>query len=162
MWNVVIIGGGISGLTAAHHLLQSQRHLRVAVVEATPRLGGKIVTVRDDGFVIEGGPDAFIAQKPWALELVRELGLEGRLLGARPEHPTTFVVRRGRLAPMPEGLSFLVPRSWRGLAGSPLLSWPAKLRMVAERWVPPRGGDEHSGDESVGDFVRRRLGSEGP
>ena len=153
MWDVVVIGGGIAGLTAAYELHRlaaaDGRATRVGLVEGAPRLGGKIVTDEAGGFLVEGGPDSFLARKPWALELARELGLESRVVAADGEPRTTFVVRRGRLVPLPLGA---LP-----LLRSPLLSWGAKLRLALERFQPPRRG---SGDESVADFVRRRAGGE--
>ena len=90
------------------------------------------------------------------MELIRELGMEDRLLPSNDQQRGTFVLNKGRLEDLPEGLQLLVPSDWRSFLRSPLLSWPAKLRFAAERWVPPRRAD---GDESVADFVRRRLGS---
>lgn len=161
MWDVVVIGGGITGLATAYELRKlaaaDGRELRVGVVEGAPRLGGKIVTEADGGFLLEGGPDSFLVHKPWALELVRELGLEARLVAADAEPRTTYVVHRGRLVALPMGMQLLVPRQWGSLLRSPLLSWGAKLHLLLERWRPPRRCDD---DESVADFVRRRLGSE--
>lgn len=156
---VVVIGGGIAGLTAAWRLQQSagDEPLNVSLVEASGRWGGKVVTDREDGFVIEGGPDSFIPQKPWALELVRELGLEDRLLPSNDGRGGTSILHRGRLVPVPEGLEMLAPRRLGPVLRSPLLSWPARLRFAAESLVPPRRSE---GDESVADFVRRRLGVE--
>lgn len=153
MWDVVVIGGGIAGLTAAYELgrlaAAEGRDLRVGLVEGAPRLGGKIVSDAVDGFLLEGGPDSFLARKPWALELARELGLESRVAAADGEPRTTFVVHCGRLVPLPTGISSLLR--------SPLLSWGAKLRLGLERFRPPRLDES---DESVAAFVRRRLGAE--
>ncbi len=161
MWNVVVIGGGIAGLTTAYALRKQAavegRPLRVGLVESAPRLGGKIVGERSSGFLLEGGPDSFITLKPQALELVRELGLEDQIVAANDAHRTTYVVKDGRLVPLPEGLRLLVPERWEPLIASPVLSWGAKLRMAREKTVPPRASDD---DESVADFVRRRLGQE--
>lgn len=156
MRHVVIIGGGIAGLTAAYRLqTEAAGKLSWQLLEASPRLGGKIVTERVDGFTLEGGPDSVISQKPWALELMRELGLGNRLLASNDDRGGTWVLRRGSLVPLPAGLGLLSPERWGEFLSSPLLSWPAKLRFALERWVPPRRGE---GDESVADFVRRRLG----
>ena len=156
MHHVVIIGGGIAGLTAAYRLqTDAADKLSWQLIEAGPRLGGKIVTERTGGFTIEGGPDSVIAQKPWALDLMRELGLDDRLLPSNDSAGGVQVLRRGRLVPLPAGMLLLSPESWRKLFRSSLLPWPAKLRLALERWVPRRDAD---GDESVADFVRRRLG----
>lgn len=159
MPDAVIIGGGIAGLATAFRLRTDSAAagfaVRCHVVESAPRFGGKIVSDRDGGFLIEGGPDSIIPQKPWALELIREVGLGERLLPSNDERRGTFVLRGGRLVSLPEGLQLLVPSDWPAFLRSPLLSWPAKLRFAAERWIPPRRGDE---DETVADFVRRRFG----
>ena len=97
-----------------------------------------------------------IPQKPWALDLMRELGLGDRLLPSNDERGGTWVLHRGRLVPLPAGLILLSPERWGEFFRSPLLSWPAKLRFAMERWVPARG----DADESVADFVRRRVGAE--
>ena len=153
---VVIIGGGIAGLAAAYRLQsKSAGKLDYSLLEASPRLGGKIVTECADGFTVEGGPDSVIPQKPWALELMRELGLEDRLLPSNDDRGGTWVLHRKRLVPLPAGLGMLSPEHWGAFLRSPLLSWQAKARFARERWVPPRGDGE---DESVADFVRRRLG----
>ncbi len=155
--DAVIIGGGIAGLTAAYRLQTAAAgKLSYHLIEAGPRLGGKIVTEHAGGFTIEGGPDSVIAQKPWALELMRELGLGDRLLPSNDDRGGTWVLHRGRLVPLPAGLGLLSPERWSEFFRSPLLSWPAKLRFARERWEPPRGDEE---DESVADFVRRRLGT---
>lgn len=160
MWDAVVIGGGITGLAAAHALGRAEeagRPIRVCLVESAPRLGGKILSERVGGFLVEGGPDSFIVQKPWALELARELGLGDRIVAADDEHRTTYVAQGGRLVPLPEGLGLLVPAKWGPVLRSPLLSWGAKLRLAREGRVPPRRDES---DESVADFVRRRLGDE--
>ncbi len=160
MDHVVIVGGGITGLAAAHYVRQagalSGRAVRVRVVEASGRFGGKVVTHRADGFVLEGGPDAFIRQKPWALELARELGLGSQLLPSNDAQGGMAFWLDGRMVPLPEGMAGFVPRDWHGLLASPLLSWRGKLRL-AEEIDQPVGRDH---DESVANFIRRRCGEE--
>ncbi len=161
MHHVVIVGGGIAGLAAAHGLQRRAAAdggaVRVSLVEATGRFGGKVLTHRRDGFVIEAGPDAFVPYKPWALALVRELGLESMLAPSRDDRAGIDVVSSGRPTPMPPGLPMLVPTDWPALLRTPLLSWRAKLRLAGERDIARRTSDT---DESVADFVRRRCGEE--
>ncbi|MEK6549590.1 MAG: FAD-dependent oxidoreductase, partial [Nitrospirota bacterium] len=103
---MVVVGGGIAGLSAAYALSQSDGPpVACTLVEADSRLGGKILTEQADGFVIEGGPDSFLSQKPWGIELCRKLGLEDRLIGTNPDRRRTFVYSKGRLEELPEGLA---------------------------------------------------------
>ena len=159
--HIAIIGGGIAGLAAAHRLEELSRErevpLRCTVLEASDRVGGTIGTEHRDGFVLEYGPDSFISEKPWALALCRRLGLEDELIGTQDQFRTTFVVRQGRLEPLPEGFMLLAPTRLGSLVRSRLFSWPGKLRMGLDL-VLPRGPQQD--DESLGSFVRRRLGRE--
>jgi protoporphyrinogen/coproporphyrinogen III oxidase len=154
---VVVIGGGIAGLAAAHRLKQQDPALAVTLVEAEKRLGGKIVTERVDGFVLEGGPDVFLARKPRGVDLCRELGIEDRLRGTNLQQRRTYVLRDGRLLELPEGLAGLLPTRAGPLMRSPLLSPWAKLRLALEYFVPPR---RDGADETLASFVSRRLGPE--
>lgn len=153
--SVVVVGGGIAGLSAAHGL--RARGADVTVVEAAPRFGGKIETVRRDGFVLEAGPDSFVTRKPRALELVRELGLEGQLLSTRPEGRRVHLLHEGRLGDLPDGLAMVAPTRLGPFLKTPLLSWRGKLRAGLDLVLPARRSTE---DESLGAFVRRRLGAE--
>jgi protoporphyrinogen/coproporphyrinogen III oxidase len=157
---LVIVGGGVAGLAAASRAVEVARErgrpLDLVLLEAAGRLGGTIRTEMADGFLVESGPDSFISDKPWALELCRRLGAESRLVRTDDRFRRTFVVWRGRLHPLPEGFQLLAPTRLRPLLGSRLFSWPGKLRMGLDL-VLPRGGDP---DESLGAFVRRRLGRE--
>lgn len=153
--SVVVVGGGIAGLSAAYELLR--RGADVTVVEAAPRFGGKIETVRRDGFVLEAGPDSFVTRKPRALELVRELGLEDRLLATRPEDRRVHLLHRGRLTELPDGLAMVAPTRLGPFLKTPLLSWRGKLRAGLDLVLPARRSAD---DESLGAFVRRRLGPE--
>jgi oxygen-dependent protoporphyrinogen oxidase len=156
--SVLIVGGGIAGLAAAYRLRQADPALPITLVERESRLGGKIVTAEQDGFLVEGGPDSFLAQqKPWGLELARELGLSERLLGTNDARRAVYLLRRGRLRRMPDGLMLIVPTRFLPFALTPLISPLGKLRMGLDLFIPPRRDDA---DESLGDFIRRRLGRE--
>lgn len=158
---IIVIGGGITGLSAAYRLgeLRSEKSLPLEVVllEESGRLGGAIATRWVDGFLVEEGPDAFITTKPWALMLCRRLGLDSHLTPTNDLYRRTFVVHRGRLLPIPEGFLMLAPARFLPFATSPLLSWRGKLRMALDLVLPraPRRDDE-----SLASFVTRRLGRE--
>ncbi|HEX9012022.1 MAG TPA: protoporphyrinogen oxidase [Anaerolineaceae bacterium] len=152
---VAIIGGGITGLAAAYRLQQASAPY--VLFEASERLGGKILTEHVEGFVIEGGPDSVLAQKPWAVELARDLGLEAELIGTDPAQKQLYVVDRGRLVPMPDGVMLIIPTRFMPFVTSPLITWPGKLRMGMDLVLPARRDDA---DESIGSFIRRRLGNE--
>ncbi len=152
---VAVIGGGIAGLAAAF-LLHERGH-RFVLFEAGERLGGLIRTEHAGGFLLEGGPDSLLVQKPEGLALVRALGLADRLVPTNPKVRTVFVLHGGRLLPLPEGMTLTVPtRAWPVLR-SPLFSWTAKLRMAMDLVLPARPS---GGDESIASFVRRRFGAE--
>ncbi len=157
---VVVIGGGVTGLVAARELfrvsVRSRRPVEVVVLEASPRLGGKVRTELVDGAVVETGPDSFVTLKPEMLDLVRELGLESELIPTGAE-ATVSVLKGGRLLPMPAGMQLISPTKLIPFAFSPLFSWRAKLRMALEPLVRTKRGAE---DESLADFTRRRLGAE--
>jgi oxygen-dependent protoporphyrinogen oxidase len=158
---VVVVGGGIAGLAASQRLVELSRErggpLELTLLEARDRLGGTIATERAGGFLIEAGPDSFLSEKPWALELCQRLGIADRLVRTDDRFRRTWVVHGGRLVPLPEGFQLLVPaRLWPFLR-SPLFSWRGKLRLAMDLVLPRRIGSE---DESLGAFVRRRLGQE--
>ena len=157
---IAVIGGGISGLSAAWFL--QQRGIDYTLLEASDRWGGKIKTETvasgaEQPFVIEAGPDSFIAQKPWAAQLARAIGLSDELIGTNDDRRKIFVLNRGRLTPMPDGLMLIVPTKFMPFVRSPLISIPGKLRMAIEPLLPPQQGDA---DELLADFVKRRLGAE--
>lgn len=158
---IAVVGAGISGLAAAFHLgeLAAARAMPTEIVlfERNRRVGGTIQTIRRGGYVAETGPDSFLAQKPWALDLTKRLGLEDQLVGIRPEYRKAFIVRDGRLIQVPDGFALLAPLSIGAFLKSPLVSLPAKLRMAAEPLMPRRRA---AGDESLASFVRRRMGRE--
>ena len=163
---VVIIGGGISGLAAAWQLQQeaARRDLavRYTVLERSNRWGGKVhseqVTGFGDGpFTLEAGADAFLTRKPWAVALARELGLESRLQGVNQANSRTYVLHRGQPTPIPEGVQLLAPTSFWPFVRSPLFSPWGKLRIGLELLIPPRRARS---DESLAQFVQRRFGAE--
>jgi oxygen-dependent protoporphyrinogen oxidase len=152
---VAIIGGGITGLSAAHTL--QKLGTPWILVDAAPSLGGVIRTETRDGFLLEGGPDSILAQKPEGLALCRELGLGDRLVPTNPDERSVYVLRGGRLHPLPEGMMLAVPTKIGPFLRSELFSWPGKLRMGLDLVIP--GGDGR-GDESIASFLRRRFGQE--
>ncbi len=156
MPRVTIIGGGISGLSTAYYLAKAG--IPSTLVESRPRLGGVIQTERVEGCVIEGGPDSFLSIKPAAMELVRELGLADQVIGSNDHLRKTYVWKRGRLVPIPDGLQLMVPTKVLPMLGSRLLSWSTKLRMGMELFHPPAGVPR--GDRSVAEFVRAHYGQE--
>jgi oxygen-dependent protoporphyrinogen oxidase len=159
MKHILIIGGGITGLAAAYSL-QKKAHetgqmIHVTLLEASNQWGGKISTERVGGYVIEGGPDTFLATKPWGVALCKELGLGERLHGTNPQQKSTYVLHHGRLHPLPDGLMMMIPSRFGPMVHTDLLSWPQKARMGLDFVLPPR---PPNGDESLGEFVSRRLG----
>jgi oxygen-dependent protoporphyrinogen oxidase len=154
---VAVIGGGISGLAAAHRLAGLLGPDEVALLEADGRVGGKIVTERSGGYVIEGGPDCFLAVKPAGLELCRRLGIADRIRGTNPGLRRSFVRRAGRLHELPDGLTGLVPSRVGPLLTTGILSPAGRLRAACEPLVPRR---RSTADEAVAAFVRRRFGRE--
>ncbi|GIW24130.1 protoporphyrinogen oxidase [Meiothermus sp.] len=154
MAHLVVIGGGAAGLSAAYYARQAAPDLQITLLEAENRLGGKILTVAEQGFVLEGGPDAVVRYKPWALELMRELGLEAEIVGTTPARPSALIHNGERALPIPAGLQMVVPGDLRALAQSPLLSPLGKARALLDLFIPKRP----QGDEAFGAFIERRLG----
>jgi oxygen-dependent protoporphyrinogen oxidase len=152
---VAIVGGGIAGLSAAFAL--AKRGVEFVLLEARSRWGGVIRTETADGFLVEAGPDALFAQKPEGLALCRELGLGERLVPTNPNERKVYIARRGRLHPLPDGLFLTIPTRILPFARARLFSWPAKLRMGLELFIPRR---RETTDESIAAFMRRRFGRE--
>jgi oxygen-dependent protoporphyrinogen oxidase len=163
MKRIVIIGGGITGLAAAHRLIEYNQataaQLDVTILEATSRLGGTIRTEHREGFLLEHGPDSFISEKPEALELVKRIGLESRLIETNKSHRRSFIVRNGTLHPVPKGFQLLGPSRLWPFVLSDIFSLAGKARMVLDLVLPRRKSDENI-DESLAQFVRRRFGRE--
>jgi oxygen-dependent protoporphyrinogen oxidase len=159
MIRIAIIGGGISGLTAAFTLEEHRRTGAVdyTLYESSPHLGGVLRTEHIDGCVVEAGPDSFITEKPWAADLCRALGLGDQLIGSNDSDRKTYILLHGRLIPMPDGLMFMVPTKILPTGLSPLFSLTTKLRMAQELLHPPRAA---GADESVASLVERHYGAE--
>jgi oxygen-dependent protoporphyrinogen oxidase len=156
MTRIAIIGGGISGLSAAFTLQQSST-ADYTLYESSPHLGGVLRTEHIDGCIVEAGPDSFITEKPWAADLCRTLGIGDQLIGSNDADRKTYILVHGRLIPMPDGLMFLVPTKILPTGFSPLFSWSTKLRMAQEMFRPPHAAN---GDESVASLVERHYGAE--
>jgi len=155
--HIAVVGGGISGLAAAHRLVELEPGCRLTLFEAGPRLGGVLSTLHRDGFQVERSADNFITTVPYGLDLCRRLGLSDQLTPTNPAHRRTYVVCRGRLRPLPDGFLMMAPTRLWPLAVTPILSPWGKLRAALEYFVPPR---QDEADESMASFVRRRLGRE--
>jgi oxygen-dependent protoporphyrinogen oxidase len=160
MKRIVVIGGGIAGLAAAYFALEKAKKIgepiHLQLLDEKDRLGGCILTEKVDDFVIEGGPDCFLSEKPWALVLCEKLGLGDRLLNTN-ENRRVFILSEGKLHELPEGFMLMVPTSFTPFIKSSLISWPGKIRMAMDLFIPKKESDE---EESLADFVRRRLGEE--
>ncbi|HEV8366631.1 MAG TPA: protoporphyrinogen oxidase [Pyrinomonadaceae bacterium] len=161
MKRIAIIGGGISGLAAMHRLIElsttNRQPIHITLLEASSRLGGTIQTEHRDGFLLERGPDSFIAEKPEAVALSRRLGIESHLIQTNEQHRRSFIVRNGRLRAVPQGFQLLAPSRLWPFINSDIFSVTGKLRMSMDLFLPRRAVD---GDESLASFVRRRLGRE--
>jgi len=153
---VLIIGGGVSGLATAYFL--SRYAIPATILEKCNRTGGLIKTDFIDGCRLEAGPDSFIATKPAVSELAEELpGLKGQIIGSNDAARRIFVVRNGKLVPMPTGMVMMVPGEWEPLAQSELVSADAKRRIAEETNIKPR---ERQEDISVGQLVEEHFGEE--
>ncbi len=168
---IAIIGGGLSGLAAAHRLIEltqsgssgsRQSRCEITLLEAGPRLGGIVGTTHRNGYLIDTGADSFLTNKPGAIGLCRRLGLEGKLVATDPRYRGVHVVFDGRPVPIPAGFQLLSPTSIWPMLTSPILSPWGKLRLLLESCVPSRIAREATEltDESLASFVRRRFGRE--
>src|SRR4249919_3059248 len=160
MKRLAIIGGGISGLTAAYALEEKRRsgvEVEYVLYEASPRLGGVLVTDKVDGCILEAGADSFLTEKPWAIELCQKIGLGDQLIGSNDADRKTYILVHGKLIEMPDGLMFMVPTQLSPAILSSLFSPATKLRVAREWWYPARVSN---GDESVAALVERHYGAE--
>ena len=154
---VVVVGGGIAGLAAARRLLALAADVQVTLLEREHVLGGKLLTERLDGFVVEAAPDSFLARKERGVGLCEELGLGDELIARKPQNRGSFVRRGLELIALPEGLTGMIPANLEALDSSDLLSAEGKARFASEPDIAPAEGDE---DESIASFVTRRFGRE--
>lgn len=158
---IVIVGGGLTGLTAAFYLRKFYREKglepSITVLEKSRTMGGKVESLHRDGFVIEKGPDSFLARKTAMVDLAKELELDHELVQQNPESKKTYIVSHGKLHPMPGGLVLGIPTELKPFLKTGLLSGKAKLRALMDFLIPAR---KESEDESLGHFIERRLGSE--
>lgn len=157
MSRAAVVGGGIAGLAAALRLERLLPGTEVVLVEAGPRLGGKILTERVSGFVVEGGPDSFLTSKPRGVGLCEELGLGGRLVSRDSRDSRTYVRLGRELHPLPAGLTGMIPTRLDTLASTGILSADGLARLALEPELPPA---PENGDESIAAFVTRRMGRE--
>jgi oxygen-dependent protoporphyrinogen oxidase len=152
--DAIIVGGGIAGLAAAYELHRTG--LSFVLLERGARAGGVILSEEIDGFTIDGGPDALLVQKPDGVRLCEELGIASRLVPTKPPR-IAYIQRAGRLHPLPTGSVLGIPTRVGPFIRTGLFSWPGKVRMAAELFVPRRLDE---GDESIADFIGRRFGAE--
>jgi oxygen-dependent protoporphyrinogen oxidase len=160
MKRIAIIGGGVSGLTAAYSLEKQKKkgaELNYVLFEAGARLGGVISTERVGDFVVEAGPDSFLTEKPWATDLCRELGLGDQLIASNDAERRTYILLNRRLVPLPDGLMFMVPTNFSAAFFSSLFSWPTKLRFLRE-WFYRATPDLP--ESTAAEFVERHYGRE--
>lgn len=158
---IVVVGAGIAGLATAYraHRIAAERGLdiEIVVLESGPRAGGVIESVERSGCVMELGPDSIITEKPWARALAEEIGLAPRIVGTKDEFRQSFVAIGKKLVPIPEGFYMMAPSRLSPFINTGLFTWPGKIRMAADVFLPRRTEDS---DESLASFVRRRLGRE--
>ncbi|MEK7748351.1 MAG: protoporphyrinogen oxidase [Nitrospirota bacterium] len=158
---IIIIGGGITGLSTAYFLEEQSKASGIPVdcilIESNERFGGKIITDRINDFVIEGGPDSFLSKKPWGLALCRKLGLTDRIIQTNPTHKEIYLLSDGKLQKFPVGMNLMVPNRITPFLFTSFVSASGKFRMGLDLFIPRKND---TADESIGSFVRRRFGEE--
>lgn len=155
MKRAAIVGGGISALACAVNL--KEKGVDFTVFEKEISAGGKLLTEKIGGLTVEGGPDSYLPEKVWSVQLIKKVGLSGEMLCSNDEFKGTFIYSGRRLHPLPEGVMLMVPTMIMPLAKSGLITWRGKIRMGMELFVPARNDNK---DESLAEFVTRRLGKE--
>ena len=140
--HIAIIGGGITGLATAFYLQREAeaRGLDIVctILEAEDRVGGKILIDPAHSFIIEGGPDSFITEKPWGLSLCKDLGISHQLIPANEQQKTVYVLRNGKVMPFPGGFRLTVPTEIWPFLTSRLFTPAGKLRMGLDLFLPRR------------------------
>ncbi len=158
---VAVIGAGISGLTCALRLDELRKKneidFEVSIYDSAPRAGGSIETEIRDGFILEKGPDSFISEKPWVLDLCKKLGIDSKILDTQNENRKVFIAKKDKLISLPEGFYLIAPTRMASLMTTPLFSMLGKIRMASEVFIPRKPSDS---DESIASFIRRRFGEE--
>jgi oxygen-dependent protoporphyrinogen oxidase len=158
---IAIIGGGITGLSAAYALQKEvekrDEAITFVLIEKDDRLGGSILTEKKKGFIIEGGPDCFLSEKPEALALCHKLGLQDHLIGTNAGVRRIFILSQGMLRELPEGFMLLAPTNFSSFIKNPLITFAGKIRMAMDLVIPAKKSAE---DESLAQFITRRLGKE--
>ena len=158
---IIIVGAGISGLAAANRLLElgKEKNIDISfkILESTGHIGGNISTIRENGLLIEEGPDSFITSKPYALNLCNRLGISGELLTTSDTNRKTLIYLNGRLTPIPEGFILLAPTHIKPFLFSPVLSFSGKIRVLLEIFIPRSNSNN---EESLYSFIKRRFGQE--
>jgi protoporphyrinogen/coproporphyrinogen III oxidase len=160
MKRIAIVGGGISGLSAAFALEKERSQgtqFDCVIFESSARFGGVIRSETIGGCLVEAGPDSFLTEKPWAADLCCQMGLGDQLIGSNDAERKTYILVNGRLVPIPDGLMFMVPTRLLSTFFSPLFSWRTKLRIMREWFYRP--AQSHS-DDTVSEFVQRHYGHE--
>ncbi len=169
---IVIVGAGITGLSTAFYL-QKALHAtysdqldampRITLLEQSNRIGGKIDTAHQLGMVMERGADSFLAKKQAMLDLADDLGLSEQLIGTSPLAKKVYIATERQLLPFPAGLKLAIPTQVTAILRTPLLSLTAKLRVLADLFLPSefnKNGAASAADESLGQLLARRFGSD--
>jgi oxygen-dependent protoporphyrinogen oxidase len=162
--HLVVIGGGITGLTAAFYLHSLYSAIgtppQITLLEKSDTLGGSIQTLRKDGFIIEKGPDSFLGRKPAIHRLCRDIGLQHEMVSTNPSVSKSFVYLNNRLHPMPDGLALGIPTQLKPFMTTRLLSISGKARAALDFILPRKNSRDGESDESLGSLIERRLGRE--
>jgi oxygen-dependent protoporphyrinogen oxidase len=161
MRKLIVMGGGVTGLSAAYYALKQCKHnelnIYIQIIEQASRYGGKINTVQSNGFTIEKGPDSFLARKKPIIDLSLELGISEQFVAMNSHAKKTYIVRNNQLHPFPAGLMLGIPTQFRSFLQSSAISTSGKLRAMIHYLWPEKVATR---DQSIGQLLRRRFGSE--